>query len=338
MTDTSQTPEPQNQPARKNSVLILAIVGVAGLLVRSVFTSGGAPRTMATRDVALFEDAVRKNIEGDIAELKALTTPTAITPTPTAADEAAGRQAQDARGVQVPGFLHPSESTACQGLGHRPNCGTGVGGFTGAIVCSTRDGTAQDCSAPSSGISRSFRRGVRSSGKNPANSIDQLTVVGIGADIAELAESYGANVASYSRSATNTDVAKRADIVAAAADAGKRFGSIDFVVNTAGVLPRGELATVSEETIYSATEINYIAPVLIAQEFFPYLDDPHPDNFPRNMVNGFTAEGEATAHALGQALRARGKTVTRLARGVPVGSELEYVDLSTIAHALSDRR
>ncbi|HVQ05797.1 MAG TPA: recombination protein RecR, partial [Burkholderiaceae bacterium] len=39
-----------------------------------------------------------------------------------------------------------------------------------------------------------------------------------------------------------------------------------------------------------------------------------------------------------QALAARGIKVTRLARGVPVGSELEYVDLSTIAHALSDRR
>jgi recombination protein RecR len=56
------------------------------------------------------------------------------------------------------------------------------------------------------------------------------------------------------------------------------------------------------------------------------------------LALGFSAEGEATAHALGQALRARGKVVTRLARGVPVGSELEYVDLSTIAHALSDRR
>lgn len=56
------------------------------------------------------------------------------------------------------------------------------------------------------------------------------------------------------------------------------------------------------------------------------------------LALGFSAEGEATAHALGQALRARGKTVTRLARGVPVGSEIEYVDLSTIAHALSDRR
>jgi recombination protein RecR len=56
------------------------------------------------------------------------------------------------------------------------------------------------------------------------------------------------------------------------------------------------------------------------------------------LALGFSAEGEATAHALAQALRARGKTVTRLARGVPVGSELEYVDLSTIAHAMSDRR
>ena len=36
--------------------------------------------------------------------------------------------------------------------------------------------------------------------------------------------------------------------------------------------------------------------------------------------------------------KARGLKVTRLARGVPVGSELEYVDLGTIAHALVDRR
>lgn len=56
------------------------------------------------------------------------------------------------------------------------------------------------------------------------------------------------------------------------------------------------------------------------------------------LATGFTAEGEATAHLLGQALRERGLKVTRLARGVPAGSELEYVDLSTIAHALVDRR
>jgi recombination protein RecR len=56
------------------------------------------------------------------------------------------------------------------------------------------------------------------------------------------------------------------------------------------------------------------------------------------LATSFTAEGEATAHVLGEGLRERGLRVTRLARGVPVGSELEYVDLGTIAHALNDRR
>ena len=56
------------------------------------------------------------------------------------------------------------------------------------------------------------------------------------------------------------------------------------------------------------------------------------------LATNFTAEGEATAHVISEALRPRGLRITRLARGVPVGSELEYVDLGTIAHALVDRR
>ena len=56
------------------------------------------------------------------------------------------------------------------------------------------------------------------------------------------------------------------------------------------------------------------------------------------LATNFTAEGEATAHVIAQALKSRHLTVTRLARGVPAGSELEYVDLGTIAHALVDRR
>ena len=56
------------------------------------------------------------------------------------------------------------------------------------------------------------------------------------------------------------------------------------------------------------------------------------------LATNFTAEGEATAHVLSEVFRRKGLVVTRLARGVPVGSELEYVDLGTIAHALMDRR
>jgi 2-C-methyl-D-erythritol 4-phosphate cytidylyltransferase len=90
---------------------------------------------------------------------------------------------------------------------------------------------------------------------------------GIGLDIARLAESYGCHVHSFSRSGTRTHVERREDLVRARQQVLAERGQIDYVVNTAGVLPRGSLAETSEETIYSATEINYLAPVLIAQEF-----------------------------------------------------------------------
>jgi len=94
---------------------------------------------------------------------------------------------------------------------------------------------------------------------------------GIGLDIVQLAESYGCKVHSFSRSGTRTHVERRADVAAACRQVLESDGRVDFVVNTAGVLPRGNLAETSEETIYSATEINYLAPILIAQEFYPHL-------------------------------------------------------------------
>jgi recombination protein RecR len=56
------------------------------------------------------------------------------------------------------------------------------------------------------------------------------------------------------------------------------------------------------------------------------------------LATNFTNEGEATAHYIGEMLAARGLTVSRLARGVPVGGELEYVDAGTLAQALRERR
>ncbi|MEP6666295.1 MAG: bifunctional cytidylyltransferase/SDR family oxidoreductase [Nocardioidaceae bacterium] len=94
---------------------------------------------------------------------------------------------------------------------------------------------------------------------------------GIGADIAALAAKHGANVCTFSRSTTRTHVERREDIVAAAQKVLDEHGAIDYVVTTAAVLPRGILTETSEETIYTATEINYLAPILIAQEFFPHL-------------------------------------------------------------------
>jgi len=56
------------------------------------------------------------------------------------------------------------------------------------------------------------------------------------------------------------------------------------------------------------------------------------------LATNFTNEGEATAHYIAEMLRARGVRVSRIARGVPLGGELEYVDVGTLSQALLDRR
>jgi recombination protein RecR len=56
------------------------------------------------------------------------------------------------------------------------------------------------------------------------------------------------------------------------------------------------------------------------------------------LATNFTNEGEATAHYLSEVLHARGLKVSRIARGVPVGGELEYSDAATVAQALIERR
>lgn len=56
------------------------------------------------------------------------------------------------------------------------------------------------------------------------------------------------------------------------------------------------------------------------------------------MATNFTNEGEATAHYLSELLHARGLKVSRIARGLPVGGELEFTDAGTIAQAFYERR
>jgi recombination protein RecR len=56
------------------------------------------------------------------------------------------------------------------------------------------------------------------------------------------------------------------------------------------------------------------------------------------VATNASVEGEATAVYLEQEIRPMGPRVTRLARGIPVGSDLEYVDGNTIAQALAGRR
>ena len=56
------------------------------------------------------------------------------------------------------------------------------------------------------------------------------------------------------------------------------------------------------------------------------------------LATNFTVEGEATAHYIGELLHNKGVKVTRIARGLPVGGELEHVDSGTLAQAVLERR
>ncbi len=56
------------------------------------------------------------------------------------------------------------------------------------------------------------------------------------------------------------------------------------------------------------------------------------------LATNFTNEGEATAHYLSELLQARGLKVSRIARGLPVGGELEFSDAATVAQAFIERR
>lgn len=56
------------------------------------------------------------------------------------------------------------------------------------------------------------------------------------------------------------------------------------------------------------------------------------------LATNFTNEGEATAHYISEMLHARGLRISRIARGLPVGGEIEYSDAATVAQALIERR
>jgi recombination protein RecR len=56
------------------------------------------------------------------------------------------------------------------------------------------------------------------------------------------------------------------------------------------------------------------------------------------LATNFTVEGEATAHYISELLKTRGMTVSRIARGLPMGGEIEYVDSGTLSMALLGRK
>ncbi|MBL6279529.1 bifunctional cytidylyltransferase/SDR family oxidoreductase [Micromonospora fiedleri] len=94
---------------------------------------------------------------------------------------------------------------------------------------------------------------------------------GIGHDLTELARGYGAQVFPFSRSSTGTHVERPADVEAALKTAFEATGRIDYVVVTAGILEKGALAEMDQETIDRVLQVNFVGPVTVARQSLPYL-------------------------------------------------------------------
>jgi 2-C-methyl-D-erythritol 4-phosphate cytidylyltransferase len=94
---------------------------------------------------------------------------------------------------------------------------------------------------------------------------------GIGAEVARQLDADGAVVVRHSRSQTGVFVENRESVRAALADAAARFGRVDHVVLTAGVLTVGELVDLSDEQLQNDVAVNLMAPLIVAQESHPYL-------------------------------------------------------------------
>jgi 2-C-methyl-D-erythritol 4-phosphate cytidylyltransferase len=114
-------------------------------------------------------------------------------------------------------------------------------------------------------------------GNNDLNLLKDKTIVvfggnsGIGAEIIKIANNNGAKAFSFSRSATNTDIADKKAVKQALEYAYSQTGCIDYVVNSAAILNREPLINMSDETIERMIATNYSGMVNVAVESYRYL-------------------------------------------------------------------
>ena len=109
----------------------------------------------------------------------------------------------------------------------------------------------------------------------------------------------------------------------------------------------------SPADVYIVEEAGYKGLYFVLMGHLSPLDGIGPDDLGLNMLGSLfeegeveevilatstTVEGEATAHFIGEMVHNRKLRVSRIAHGVPMGGELEYVDSSTLSHALAGRR
>ncbi len=96
---------------------------------------------------------------------------------------------------------------------------------------------------------------------------------GIGGEIVNIARQYQAHIYSFSRSQNNVDVASAENIRTALNSVYEKEGHIDVVINTAGVLVKESLTSLSQDCIRNSIDVNLLGVINVAREAFPYLKD-----------------------------------------------------------------
>ena len=96
---------------------------------------------------------------------------------------------------------------------------------------------------------------------------------GIGGEIVAIGQQHGARIYSFSRSQNSCDVSNVDDVRRALREVADKEGRIDVVINTAGVLVREALTSMSQEAISSSLNVNLLGVINVAREAFPYLRD-----------------------------------------------------------------
>ena len=96
---------------------------------------------------------------------------------------------------------------------------------------------------------------------------------GIGGEIITIAQQHQAHIYSFSRSQNGCDVSRVEDVHKALAEVAAQEGRIDIVVNTAGILVKEALTSMSQESIMASLHVNLLGVINVAREAFPYLRD-----------------------------------------------------------------
>ena len=98
---------------------------------------------------------------------------------------------------------------------------------------------------------------------------------GIGGEIMKIANEHNSHAYSFSRSQNGCDVSNADSVREALKQVAQKEGRIDVVVDTAGILVKEALTSMSQESIMSSINVNLLGVINVAREAFPYLRDSH---------------------------------------------------------------